>query len=120
MVRDQWAPAEVVSKARPAASVMVAESALMAEDAETRSTLDGRGEFLPGGAAVGGAEDRAVAADEPADLIGVGGAGDEIGDDTAGLDGPSGARVGGALDHAGLADAPDGCAAGSGNAERSE
>src|SRR5580704_15306220 len=89
------------------------------EDGE-QVDVGGRRELLPGGATVDGAEDGAVAADEPADLTGVSGAGDEIGDDAAGLNGPGGAGVSGALDHAGLADTPNCCAVGSGDAERSD
>src|SRR5579863_917482 len=91
-------------------------------DGEDREQVDvgGRRELLPGGAAVDGAEDGAVAADEPADLTGVSGARDEIGDDAARLNGPSGAGIGGALDHTSLTDAPNRCAVGSGNAQRSD
>ena len=48
-----------------------------------------RSDFLPRRAAISGAQDSAVAPDEPANLIGVRGAGNEISHDAAGLDGPS-------------------------------
>src|SRR5580704_7601181 len=91
-------------------------------DAEDSEEIDvgGRRELLPGGAAVGRTEDCPVAADEPADLVGVSGTRYEIGDDAARLDEPGCAGIGGALDDAGLTDAPNRRAAGCGNAEGRE
>ena len=96
------------------------DSSLLSVDGEDGGEIvnDRRGNFLPVGAAIGGAQDGSGAADDPADFVRRRGARRQIRDDTADLDGPSGSSAGGALNDASLSSAPDDVSTWSGNESR--
>jgi len=79
--------------------------------------LHRRRQFLPMRAAVGGAQDRSRAADNPANLLGRRGAAEQVSPYTAELQGPRFSSVGGKFDVTGLPDLPRDKPAGGGDGD---